>query len=426
MKNFFHLLVINIITFLYCASIVLTMDPELCAALFDATVWQYTKYRIVLIWKQMLHVRRSFFWPRKKKNTHVTDIVIINGPYQTPDQPSEKQENQEKFHPPAITKRSQVATLDHPNSDAPISIAAVSFTNTLYVKRMMAGFSTYCQKTLGETYDLKYYSAHKDELKMGQIIDHVNNNHHTLIFTIGATATKRLKVEYEVRNLHTPVVFTAVKEPHKLGIIDDYEKPGGLFTGITGIGHNYKEQLDYLFAAKQTINRILIPCTKYSTYVEEDMELIQKVAKDRGVCVDYIEYKNQKEFDKYVLGAFKQQNVDTVITLRDLPPKHLLDSLVAHANHYGKTVYASDVPSLSQGVGIAYGNHEEPFGSIAGKHACEILVKGRHPSEIPTAQIKSEKVFWINPKVAEQQGIKNAHAIVSFMQKGKVFTNEYE
>jgi len=426
MKNFFHLLVINIITFLYCASIVLTMDPELCAALFDATVWQYIKCRIVLIWKQMLHVSRSFFWSRKRKGTHPTDVVVINGSYQTPDQPSEKQEGQEKFHPPAIIKRSQVAPIETPNFDTPINITVVSFTNSLCTKKIVAGFSNYCQKELGNTYNLKYYSAQRSKSKMRHILDYIDAYKHSLILAIGAVATACLKRKYEVSNLHTPVVFTAVKNPLELGIVNDYEKPGGYFTGVTGVGHDYKEQIDCLFAAKQTIKRILIPYTEYSPYIKDDIEFIKKMVESRRADIEYVGYKNPKEFDKHILGPLKEQSFDTIITLRDILQIPLLDALVGHANQYGITVYSSDTPSLSRGAGIAYGHPEESFGSNAGKHAFDILVQGYHPSEVPITQMKLENGFWINPNAAEQQGIKNAHTLASIMQKGKIFTNEHE
>lgn len=53
-----------------------------------------------------------------------------------------------------------------------------------------------------------------------------------LIVTLGGIETSMLKEEMVRLNKKIPVVFAGVAAPKELGLIDDYRKPGGQFTGI--------------------------------------------------------------------------------------------------------------------------------------------------------------------------------------------------
>jgi len=414
MNTFFDSISINtIIVSLCCTSIIFMIAQQTLSAFFgDTAIWGYVKNKIILAWRRMIHARRSFFWFAKNKDGK-------NKP-----QSADKEDSRKITHTPDETSCHWPTIIKHSNFQAPFSIVAVSFNNNLCAKRMVVGFSNHCKKTLGNTYTFKYQSAEKSSFHMRKILDDITTNKQALIFALGTTATFCLKREYEEGNLDTPVVFAGVKEPLRLGIINDYQKPGNIFTGVTSTGHDYNKQLECLFAAKQTTKRILIPYSAYSPYIEDDIERIEGLAKQYGAMIGPIRYKNQKEFDKHVLGSIEKKEFDTIMTLRDILPPHLLKSLVKNAYQYETPLYSSDTPSLSYGAGIAYGHHEEIFGNAAAHKAFDILIEGHHPSKTPVTRINIQNSFCINAEAAYQQGIKHAHTLASLIQKGKILDNE--
>jgi ABC-type uncharacterized transport system substrate-binding protein len=89
--------------------------------------------------------------------------------------------------------------------------------------------------------------------KIENIIDHCD-----LIFSIGAEYTLLAKEMVQIKRKNTPIIFTEVKDPVRLGLVDSLQKSGCNVTGTALMSRYYDKHLSLLFNTKPNIKDVTL------------------------------------------------------------------------------------------------------------------------------------------------------------------------
>jgi putative ABC transport system substrate-binding protein len=201
-----------------------------------------------------------------------------------------------------------------------------------------------------------------------------------------------------------PIVFVAIADPVRLGLVASLSRPGGNITGVT------TNVPDDFFAKRLEILRELVPgASKIAVLVNPDNPLqrvylaeeIPRTAQRLGVALPLVEATTAEELDAAFASA-AAQHADAIIDFGDpltyveaprviaLAAKYRLPAnyLFRHYADGGLSVYGSDTADLFRHAGVYV----------------DKILKGAKPSDIPV-QRPTKFVLIINMRTAKVLGL---------------------
>ena len=213
-----------------------------------------------------------------------------------------------------------------------------------------------------------------------------------LIFSI-ATPTTQAAVN---ATSSIPIIFTAVTDPEAAGLI----KPN--VTGSSDRVDNVAEQLDVLKELNPNATTIGILYNSSEQNSVTQVELIKKVAAEKGIKVEEQAVTAVSELT---------QALDNLLSKADalyIPTDNLVVSnmpvVVERANAAKKIVIATDEGSVTNGALYTKGIDFYELGKEAGKLAAQILKDGKSPSDLEIVTLKPTNLVF-NKKTMEAIGV---------------------
>ena len=213
-----------------------------------------------------------------------------------------------------------------------------------------------------------------------------------LIFSI-ATPTTQAAVN---ATSSIPIIFTAVTDPEAAGLI----KPN--VTGSSDRVDNVAEQLDVLKELNPNATTIGVLYNSSEQNSVTQVELIKKVAAEKGIKVDEQAVTAVSELT---------QALDNLLSKADalyIPTDNLVVSnmpvVVERANAAKKIVIATDEGSVTNGALYTKGIDFYELGKEAGKLAAQILKDGKSPSDLEIVTLKPTNLVF-NKKTMEAIGV---------------------
>lgn len=262
------------------------------------------------------------------------------------------------------------------------------------------GFSKTLQEKMPHV-SIKIYNANGDKVLMKGQVEKIVDSNYDLIFTVGTTASQLTKTVLTKKMKHTPLVFAAIANPEKRGVIN----PDNRSEQITGVteSYDYNDQIDLLLKVKPDTKRVMIVYDPSSNpALEELKQLLIDVLKMRNITTTDLAIFNAKELQQK-LPTFLS-TVDVVLTLTDHTICSAMDSIVKLCSNAHVTLFTSELDSNAKGAALSYGVNEAEYGKEGALKAYAILHEGKKTSDVPVTGLK-DFFLLINTDTAKAQNV---------------------
>lgn len=247
------------------------------------------------------------------------------------------------------------------------------------------------------------FNANGNRALLRTQIEEVGQQGFDLVFTIGAAATQLTKEVFLKKGLKIPIVFGAVADPVRLGLVSDINNEHNVVTG-SATSTNYPLQIELIFTLKPTIkNVLLVYDPAQSSGLELDRKQIEHLFAQHGATCKAVEIFNTREISQK-LPLMINNSIDLIMILKDNTVVPAIDLLVTQCERHGITLLASDLGSVEKGAGIGFGVREYTFGVDAAASAHKILTTHLTAGQVPI-KITDAFRFAMNRSAMERQGI---------------------
>jgi putative ABC transport system substrate-binding protein len=203
--------------------------------------------------------------------------------------------------------------------------------------------------------------------------------------------------------VHTPIVFTQVSDPVRLGLVESIARPGGNITGIANLRAELTaKRLDLFKEAVPSLRRVLV--TYDSTKSEEREALASAKSEASRLKLSIVENPITSPLEiEPALANLKEGGRDGILIVQsgtnfNIPGRSLQ---VATSNKL-PTIYPASFWS-QVGALASYGPDQYAQGRQAARLAHKILT-GTPPRELPV-ELPDRIEFIINLKTAKQLGL---------------------
>ncbi|MDQ5891040.1 MAG: putative tryptophan/tyrosine transport system substrate-binding protein [Candidatus Dependentiae bacterium] len=201
-----------------------------------------------------------------------------------------------------------------------------------------------------------------------------------------------------------PIIFLGTQDPIAFGLVESLEHPGANVTGV--FCHSLKDNfspIDLLLMAKPTARNILVP---YSVVVDRNEAYAQELAQRyviQGIHITLLPIDTMEDTVWEVAAHLPGH--DTVMYLE-------ADAVAAHAPMIGKliasqnnvTFFAGSIDGGKNAV-LSYAADPVCLAEMAFDMAKKVLLQHKNPGDIPVQEIAKNRVFMINIKLCQEQGL---------------------
>jgi ABC-type uncharacterized transport system substrate-binding protein len=277
------------------------------------------------------------------------------------------------------------------------------------------------EKSRKANYRFTTYIAYDDRIKARTQTEEIVSSNPDLIFTIGATCSQMAKEITCKRKKHIPIVFTAVKGPAEINLVESEASSGNHLTGVTGLSMSFEQRLSIMLMLKPLIKKALIPYNPGGYFIEKDQQETATLLRNRGievqpVAVYYLSELGQK-ISPFLQGSDKP---NVIITMRDSIGTAGVEALVKLCNNAGVALFSAYSHGVKKGAAFGIGSFDEAFGISGAQLVKQVLEEGRHPSDIPiTALFDGFYRLIINEKAVKKQNV-NIDPNLFFIMKNTV------
>jgi len=263
-------------------------------------------------------------------------------------------------------------------------------------------FCNTLNRSTNARYEFSVFNANGDKILLRSQAEAIVNKGFDLIFTIATAPTQITKELCTKKRKNIPLVFGAVADPVKLGIVKSVNNPGGCVTG-TIESSDYKTQLDLLLQLKPEIKSILLPYNPtQGSGLEQDKDEIVQILSKKNISLIPCEIYNTNEIHGKLAGLI--QSVDAVLILKDNTIVSGIDAIIKQCNLYHKVLMATDLDSGVNGAALSFGVNESVFGEQAALLAQQILENKVNPANLPCITSYKNRLK-INTKTMHAQGL---------------------
>lgn len=262
------------------------------------------------------------------------------------------------------------------------------------------GFSTTLKHNMNNC-SITVFNANGDKVLMKGQVEKITNDSYDLIFTVGTTASQMTKTALTKKNKTTPLLFAAISDPVKRGIVN----PNNTKEAVTGVieSYDYNDQVNLLLEAKPATKHIVIVYDPSSNPALEELKLtLQQAFANRGITTESVAIYTLKDLQQKV-PAFLT-NADVLVTLTDHTVCSGMDMLIKLCTRSGVTLFTSELDSNDKGAALSYGVQEADYGKESAQKAYEILHNKKEACSIPITAL-SDFTLLVNTDTAKEQGV---------------------
>lgn len=254
-----------------------------------------------------------------------------------------------------------------------------------------------------QQYKFTRYNANGNPTLLRSQAEEIVHQNYDLIMSIGTNASRTLHELTTKKQRFIPLVFTAIGDPVKCGLVASLQSSGNHTTGVQDTP-NYPQQMEALLTMMPNIKNILLVYDPVGRGGDNDADAkaIASFLATKNITLNYAKVFHANEIQAKVQPLLPGN--DVVMILTDHTVVSGVDSLITLCNRYHIPLFASDLPSGDKGAAIAYGVTEYEHGLKAAQQALLILEQHRKPQDLPVTTVKDMKIK-INSKTAEQQGL---------------------
>ncbi|MEY8316096.1 ABC transporter substrate-binding protein [Oscillospiraceae bacterium 50-58] len=243
-------------------------------------------------------------------------------------------------------------------------------------------------KELGVTFYYTDYSANGqgDGTILQQIGAQMIANDVDVIVPIATPAVQSMLAAVEDTDI--PIIFSAVSDPIKDGIVADLNAPGGKATG-TSDALNTEMVMELMLAANPDIQKVGLLYSKSESASAKPVEEAKAYLAAKGIAVEEKTGTNTNEISSAV-DALVAAKVDAIFTPTDNTVQSaelaIFEKLQdAKIPHYG----GADSFALN-GAFCGYGVDYVQLGQATAKMVAELLVNGADPASTPVQIMTAE------------------------------------
>ena len=247
------------------------------------------------------------------------------------------------------------------------------------LEKIKKGFIQTLEKEKDMNIAFTEYNANGNRTLLRGQAEEVVAKNFDLIFTIGATCTQIAKETATKKGVNIPIVFGAVSNPEKLGILDT--PPSLLLTGAQET-RNIPLQLNLLLHLKPTTKHLTLAYNPaQDPQLDKDKQEVEQFCKEKGINFVSIEVYDVNEIKQKVSPMLDQTEV--LLILKDNTMVSGLESLTRLCERSHVTLYASDLDSPDGGAALGFGVPEKSFGITAAQLARQLLKEGKKARKLP-------------------------------------------
>jgi putative ABC transport system substrate-binding protein len=209
-----------------------------------------------------------------------------------------------------------------------------------------------------------------------------------------------------------PIVFVAVADPVRAGLVQSLPRPGGNITGLATLVPGFiSKDIDLLREIVPTASKIAVLANPgnpmHRLGIAEDLP---RAAQQLGVALLIVEATTAEELD-IAFGSAATQHADAIMVLGDALTFRFATQVIAlAAKHRLPASYLSRYFVTNGGL-ISYGPDFADLAFRAGGYVDKIL-KGAKPSDLPVEQPTKFQLV-INMKTAEALGLTVPPAVIA-------------
>lgn len=293
------------------------------------------------------------------------------------------------------------------------TIAIVTPVTHPALEEIERGFKEALIKEYGFNCVFTVYNANGSRTLLRSQLEEIVQGHCDAIFTIGAMATQMAKEVTAKRKISKPIVFGAVADPVRLGIVQSLENSGNNITG-TYAATNYQKQIELLLYLKpETKKLLLIYDPTQSSGLEKDKKEVEALLKEKGVAVKAVEVYHTHEIHQKIESLIV--DVDVVMIFKDNTVVPAVDALIKQCSRHGVTLLTSDLDSVKKGAAMGFGVTEYEFGAASAHNISVLLREKKQPHEIPIFLVDKYRLK-INTKTMENQGLRLEKRLLSLLK----------
>ena len=249
----------------------------------------------------------------------------------------------------------------------------------------------------GEKIKLDLQNAQRDMSVARTIAKKFVSDNKDLIFSIATPASQAAAKETSA----IPIVFGAVTDPVKAGLVKSVESSGSNVTGVSDL-IPVKTQIELLLKIAPKVKKLGIIYNAGEDNARVLVEMTRAVAKELKLSL--VEKTVTNSGEVFAATQTMVGSVDGIYTIQDNTVISALESVIKVANNNRLPVLVPGIPSVERGGLATVGTSFYNLGKIAGDQAVRII-KGAKPSDIPVAFAKDFDIY-LNQKAADEIGIK--------------------
>lgn len=244
---------------------------------------------------------------------------------------------------------------------------------------------------LGVTFNYADYTANGqgDGTVLQQIAAQMVADQVDVIVPIATPAVQTTLAATEDANI--PIIFSAVSDPIKDGIVADLNAPGGRATG-TSDALNTKMVIDLMLAANPDLQKVGLLYSKSESSSAKPIEEAKEYLTAKGIAFEEKTGTNTNEITSAV-DALVAAKVDAIFTPTDNTVQSaelaIFEKLQdANIPHYG----GADSFALN-GAFCGYGVDYVQLGQETAQMVADLLVNGADPASTPVRIMTAESAF---------------------------------
>ena len=252
-------------------------------------------------------------------------------------------------------------------------------------------------KELGVNAEIDYQNAQGDIPTSLTIAQKFAKDQMDLIYAIATPAAQSAK--QATRDI--PILFSAVTDPVKAEIVQDWENVSGNVTG-TSDKAPVETQLKMFKEIDPSIETIGILYNTNEANSEVQIEEVKALAPNEGLEIVTVGVNNINDLPQAIDSLFKK--VDALYCLTDNMIASSVELVTKKLNDYKMVSVSAEESQVGGGILITNGLSYYELGKQTAKMAKEILVDGKDISSIPVG-LAEKTVTTVNEKTLKALGL---------------------
>lgn len=251
---------------------------------------------------------------------------------------------------------------------------------------------------LGVNAKIDYKNSQGDIANTMSIAEKFVSDDVDLIYAIATPAAQSAKQSTS----DIPVLFSAVTDPVKAEIVDDWENPGANITGTSDMATTLSEQLQMFKKIDPSIETIGILYNTSESNSEAQIQEVKALAPEEGLEVITVGVSSVNELPQAIDSILGK--VDALYNVSDNLVASSVELVTSKLIEKGMIAVSAEESQVAGGILITNGLSYYELGKETAKMAKEILVDGKDPASI--AVKKADKtVTTVNIKTLKALGL---------------------